>query len=145
MRLDFPLEKTEALLLLERLIINRLKIHSFEVGRLDDYRYAKKSYEVYGREIRRRLRRLRYEKDIEIDPEMEQLSKLMLKAHDDLHFYIMKNSPEMAERLARLGINEFKEWQDTREARREAEMERCRRDAKIAVERSMRKKQGPEQ
>ena len=107
-----------------RAIVETWKRDAYIDNRLDARLEYEQEYNKLGKTLCSRLRLLGYPRYIEIDAEMDRLSNELIEKFFDLHWYILENSPKVAEHAAARGNPELKEWQEGKDARRAEEIAR---------------------
>ncbi|MGE0774559.1 MAG: hypothetical protein AB7G25_05095 [Sphingomonadaceae bacterium] len=88
----------------------RLNSHTIELSDAD-FTQVSREYEILGRDLRKMLRKKGYKPDIEIDNDMVDLAQKLLEAYENLHNYIVSNSPRIAADAAKLGLTDFQDYQ----------------------------------
>ena len=113
--LKIEIEQGPAWLLVRRVSLQRLANETWNRDIPEVSESFRKEDARLGRLVRKQLRAMGFERDCEIDSEMEALAIETDKAFQKLASYIGMNSPKSAELLTRHGDDWLKDWQSKRD------------------------------
>jgi hypothetical protein len=109
---EYEFEPSAAMLMVQRVAAQRMAGRADQAKLGDLSKAFHKREAELGRKARKLLREHGFERDCEIDFEMEILAAKAQDAVDELGSYIAQQSPKVADFLYKHGDSSLRDWQD---------------------------------